>query len=57
MVFALAFAAIVLMLVAGFDALEKDHERMGMLLTFAGSMSVIGLAIDIIQHLRTRRSM
>jgi len=57
MVFTLALVCIVLMLLAGLDALEKDQQKMGMLLTFVGSMSVIGLAIDVIQHLRTRRSM
>lgn len=56
MVFVLAFACILLMLVAGFDALEKDNRQAGMLLTFVGSMSIIGLAIDVIQHLRAGRT-
>lgn len=57
MIFVLALICIVLMLYAGLDALAKDHRQMGMLLTFVGTMSIIGLAIDVIQHLRTRRSM
>lgn len=57
MVFALAFLCVVTMLYAGFDALSNRQERMGMFFTFVGTMTVIGLAIDIINHLKTRRSM
>lgn len=56
-VFGLAFVCVLTMLYAGFDALSNDQQRIGLFLTFVGSMTVIGLAIDFIQHLKTRRSM
>ena len=57
MVFALALLCVVTMLYAGFDALSNHQERMGMFFTFVGVMTIIGLAIDFINHLKTRRSM
>lgn len=57
LVFALAFLCVITMLYVGFDALSQDNARMGMFFTFVGSMTVVGLAIDFVQHLKTRRSM
>jgi hypothetical protein len=57
MVFALAFLCIMMMLYAGFDALANNQERTGLFFTFVGLMTVIGLAIDFINHLKARRSM
>ena len=57
LVFALAFICVISMLYAGVDALSNNHERMGLFFTFVGSMTVIGLAMDFINHLKTRRWM
>ena len=57
MVFVLAFACVVLLIYAGVDALSRHQERMGMFLTFVGGMTVIGLALDVIKHLKPRRWM
>lgn len=57
MVFVLAFAGVMLLIYAGVDALSRHQERMGMFLTFVGGMTVIGLALDVIKHLKTRRWM
>ena len=57
MVFILAFIGVVLMLYVGFDALSNHQERTGMFFTFVGSMTVIGLVMDFVNHLRTRRWM
>lgn len=57
MVFGLALLCVLVMLYAGLDALSNHQSRTGMFFTFVGSMTVIGLAIDLINHLRTRRSM
>jgi hypothetical protein len=57
-VFALALACVVMMLYAGLDALSNNETRTGLFLTFVGSMTVIGLAIDLFNHLKNaRRSM
>lgn len=55
--FVLAFLSVMTMLYAGFDALSNQEERTGLFFTFVGLMTVIGLAIDFINHLKTRRSM
>ena len=57
MVFALAFVCVLVMLYAGIDALSNHQGRTGLFFTFVGSMTVIGLAIDVIQHLKTKRFM
>lgn len=56
-VFALALLCVMVMLFAGITALSNHQSRTGMFFTFVGSMTVIGLAIDFIQHLKTGRSM
>lgn len=56
-VFALAFLCVMVMLYAGITALSNHQSRTGMFFTFVGSMTVIGLAIDFIQHYKARRSM
>ncbi|MGC1243729.1 MAG: hypothetical protein WA874_19190 [Chryseosolibacter sp.] len=56
-VFALALLCVMIMLFAGITALSNHQSRTGMFFTFVGSMTVIGLAIDFIQHLKTGRSM
>ena len=56
-VFCLAFASVMVMLYAGIDALANKQERIGMFFTFVGLMTVIGLAIDFVNHLKTRRTM
>ena len=57
MVFGLALVAVLLMLYTGLNALSADHERTGLFFTFVSVMTIIGLAIDLINHLRTGRSM
>lgn len=57
MVFALAFVCVVSMLYAGVDALSNNQERTGLFLTFVGSMTVIGLLMDFINHIKARRPM
>jgi len=57
MVFALALVCVLSMLFVGLDALSNDQERMGMFFTFVGSMTVIGLVLDFINHVKARRSM
>lgn len=56
-VFALAFVAVLLMLYTGLDALSNHQERTGLFFTFVGSMTVIGLVLDFVNHLKARRSM
>ena len=56
-VFGLAFLCVLAMLYVGLDALSHNQQRTGLFLTFVGSMTVIGLGIDLINHLKTRRSM
>lgn len=57
MVFGLAFVCVISMIYVGFDALSNNHERTGLFFTFVGSMTVIGLLMDLINHLKARRSM
>lgn len=57
LVFVLALICVVSMLYAGVDALSNNQERIGLFFTFVGSMTVIGLVMDFINHLKTRRSM
>lgn len=57
MVFVLAFLGVLMMVYAGIDALSRNQERTGMFLTFVGIMTVIGLVIDLVNHLKTRRIM
>ena len=57
MVFALAFICVLLMIYVGYDALSKNQERIGLFFTFVGSMTVIGLVMDFVNHLKTRRWM
>ncbi len=57
MVFGMALLAVLIMLYAGFDALSKNQDRSGLFLTFVGSMTIIGLVIDLVNHLKARRSM
>ena len=56
-VFVLAFVAVLSMLYAGLDALSNHQERTGLFFTFVGSMTVIGLVLDFVNHLKTRRWM
>jgi hypothetical protein len=56
-VFVLAFVAVLSMLYAGLDALSNHQERTGLFFTFVGSMTVVGLVLDFVNHLKTRRSM
>ena len=56
-VFVLAFVAVLSMLYAGLDALSNHQNRTGLFFTFVGSMTVIGLVLDFVNHLKTRRSM
>jgi hypothetical protein len=55
-VFGLAFLCVLTMIYAGFDALSGNQQRVGLLFIFVGSMTVIGLVIDFVNHLRTRRT-
>lgn len=57
LVFALAFLGVICMLYAGLDALSNNQQHIGLFFTFVGSMTVIGLVIDLVNHLRTRRTM
>lgn len=57
MVFVLAFLAVTSMLYAGYDALSNHQERTGLFFTFVGFMTVIGLVMDFINHLKSRRWM
>jgi hypothetical protein len=57
LVFILAFLCVMTMLYAGFDALSNNQQRTGLFFTFVGLMTVIGLAIDFINHLKTKRTM
>lgn len=57
MVFVLAFLGVLIMLYAGVDALSRNQERTGMFFTFVGIMTIIGLVIDLVNHLKTRRIM
>ena len=56
-VFGLALVAVLLMLYTGLNALSANQERIGLFFTFVSVMTIIGLAIDLVNHLRTRRSM
>ena len=57
MVFALAFICVLSMIYVGYDALSNDQERTGLFFTFVGMMTVVGLVMDFINHLKTRTSM
>ena len=57
MVFALAFICVLSMIYVGYDALSNNQERTGLFFTFVGTMTVVGLVMDFINHLKTRRSM
>jgi len=57
MVFGLAFLCVMTMLYAGLDALSEHRQRTGLFFTFVGAMTVVGLAIDFIHHLKKRRTM
>ena len=57
MVFILAFVCVLAMLYAGFDALAGSQQKIGLVFIFVGSMTVIGLVIDLVNHLKTRRTM
>ena len=57
MVFGLALLAVISMLYVGLDALSNHQQKTGLFFTFVGSMTVIGLAVDFINHLKTRRWM
>jgi uncharacterized membrane protein len=57
MIFGLAFVCVAVMLFAGIEALSNNHQRSGMFFTFVGLMTIIGLVIDFINHIKTRRSM
>ena len=56
-VFALALVCVLSMIYVGYDALSNNQERTGLFFTFVGSMTVVGLVMDFINHLKTRRSM
>lgn len=53
LVFGLAVVAVVLMIYAGIDALNKDRSTSGLFFTFIGSCTAIGLGIDIAHHIKT----
>ena len=57
MIFALAFICVLLMIYVGYDALSRNQERIGLFFTFVGSMTVVGLVMDFVNHLKTRRLM
>lgn len=57
MVFALAFICVLSMIYVGYDALSNNQERTGLFFTFVGMMTVVGLVMDFINHLKTRRSL
>jgi len=57
MVFLLAFLSVVLMICAGLNALSHHQERTGLFFTFVGGMTVIGLVMDLINHLKSQRWM
>ncbi len=57
LIFLLAFAGVATMIYIGVEALEKDHHRTGMFFMFVGGMTVIGLVLDVANHLKTRRWM
>lgn len=57
LVFVLAFVCVVSMIYAGFDALSNHQERTGLFFTFVGFMTVIGLVMDFINHLKSQRWM
>lgn len=57
-VLVLALVCVMLMLYTGIDALSNQQNRLGLFLTFVGSMTVIGLGIDFFNHIKsTWRSM
>ena len=57
MIFGLAFICVLVMLYAGIAGLNNDNQRGGLFFIFVGAMTVIGLLIDFVNHLRARRSM
>ena len=57
MVFALALVCVISMLYVGLDALSNHQERTGLFLTFVGSMTVIGLVMDLVNHIKARKPM
>ena len=54
LVFVLPFLGVMSMLYVGFDALSNHQERTGLFFTFVGFMTVIGLVMDFINHLKAR---
>lgn len=57
MSFVLVFLCVLVMLYAGFNGLSNDNERSGLFFIFVGVMTVIGLAIDFVIHLRAKKIM
>jgi hypothetical protein len=57
LIFALAFLLVLALLYAGYNGLSNDNQRTGLFFLFVGAMTVVGLTIDFINHLRTKRSM
>lgn len=55
--FSLALLAVIVMLYAGLNGLTNDHSY-GFFFTFIGAVTTIGLALDVVHHLRlqTRKS-
>lgn len=49
--FSLALLAVIFMLYAGLNGLTKDHSY-GFFFTFIGAVTTIGLALDVVNHLR-----
>ncbi len=57
MVFPLAFAFVLLLIYVGLEALANHRTQMGLFFTFVGGMTVVGLVVDVVIHLRSRRWM
>jgi hypothetical protein len=49
----LAIIAVITMLYAGFDGLEKDYSY-APFMTFIGACTAVGLAIDLFNHIQIR---
>lgn len=54
MIFALAFLGVFAMIYAGIEAISNHQERAGMFFVFVGGMTVIGLVLDLANHLKTK---
>ena len=57
LIFLLAFIGVATMIYVGVDQLAGNNHGTGMFFTFVGGMTVIGLVLDVANHLKTRRWM